>query len=122
MRRLWDNRTLRGFAIIALVALMIIVLQLYATLLALGLLVRIAFFLAIAYFVFLVWRERRSEIDMWSTRAKTVFYGAAILAVVDVAQLFVLSVNGLDAVIFLLVLVGCGYAMWRIWHDQHTYG
>jgi hypothetical protein len=122
MRRLWDNRTLRGFAIIALVALTIIVLQLYATLIALGLLVRIAFFLAIAYFVFLVWRERRSEIDMWSTRAKTVFYGAAILAVVDVAQLFVLSVNGLDAVIFLLVLVGCGYAMWRIWHDQHTYG
>ena len=121
MRQLWDNRTARGLGIIVLVALAILVLQLEATLAALFLLLRIAFFLAIAYFVFLVWRDRRSEIDIWSTRAKLVFYGAAILAVLDVAQFFVVSLAGLDAVVFILVLVACGYAMWRIWHDQHTY-
>jgi hypothetical protein len=121
MRRLWDNRTVRGLGIIVLVALAILVLQLEATLAALFLLLRIAFFLAIAYFVFLVWRDRRSEIDVWSTRAKVVFYGAAILAVLDLAQFFVVSLAGLDAVVFFLVLVACGYAMWRIWHDQHTY-
>ena len=121
MRRLWDNRTVRGLGIIALIALVIVVLQLEATLAALFLILRIAFFLAIAYFVFLVWRERRSEIDVWSTRAKAVFYGAAIVAVLDLAQYFVRPLAGLDALVFVLVLAGCGYAMWRIWRDQHTY-
>jgi len=121
MRGLWDNRTVRGLGIIALIALVIVVLQLEATLTALFLLLRIAFFLAIAYFVFLVWRERRGEIDAWSTRAKAVFYGAALVAVLDLAQYFVRPLSGLDALVFFLVLAGCGYAMWRIWRDQHTY-
>jgi small-conductance mechanosensitive channel len=121
MRGLWDNRTVRGLGIIALIALVIVVLQLEATLTALFLLLRIAFFLAIAYFVFLVWRERRSEIDAWSTRAKAVFYGAALVAVLDLAQYFVRPLSGPDALVFFLVLAGCGYAMWRIWRDQHTY-
>ena len=121
MRGLWDNRTVRGLGIIALIALVIVVLQLEATLTALFLLLRIAFFLAIAYFVFLVWRERRGEIDAWSTRAKGVFYGAALVAVLDLAQYFVRPLSGLDALVFFLVLAGCGYAMWRIWRDQHTY-
>jgi hypothetical protein len=121
MRRLWDNRTARGLGIIALIALVIVVLQLEATLAALFLLMRIAFFLAIAYFVFLVWRDRRGEIDVWSTRAKVVFYGAALVAVLDLAQYFVRPLNGLDALVFFLVLVACGYAMWKIWRDQHTY-
>jgi predicted MFS family arabinose efflux permease len=122
MRRLWENRTLRGFAIIALIALVIIVLQLYATLVALSLLVSIAFFLAIAFFVYLMWRERRSDIEVWPTRAKVVFYGAALLAVVDIGYYIATrGLSGLDAVAFLLVLAACGFAMWRVWRDQHTY-
>jgi small-conductance mechanosensitive channel len=122
MRKLWDNRTLRGFAIIALIALVVVVLQLEQTLLALGLLASIAFFLAIAYFVYLNWRERRSEIGLWPTRAKVVFYGAALLAVLDLAYYFATrSIRGLDALVFIVVLAICGYSMWRVWRDQHTY-
>jgi small-conductance mechanosensitive channel len=116
------NPTVRGLAIVALVALVVVVLQLQSTLLALSMLVSIAFFLAIAYFIFLVWRERRSDIDAWSTRARAVFYGGALLIVLDLGHYFLnRNLNGLDALVFFLALGAGGYAMFRIWRDQHRY-
>ena len=64
------NPTLRGFLVIALIAVVIVVLQLETTLTALFLLARIAFFLAIAYFIYLLWRDRGEEISMWSSRSR----------------------------------------------------
>jgi hypothetical protein len=116
------NPTLRGFLIIGLIALVVVVLQLEATLVALSMLLRIAFFLAIAFFLFLMWRERRDEIDTWSGRSKAVFYGAALLIVADVASSILHGLSsGLDALAFVLVLGLSGFAMWRIWRDEHTY-
>jgi hypothetical protein len=116
------NPTLRGFLIIGLIALVVVVLQLEATLVALSIILRIAFFLAVAFFVFLMWRERRSDIDTWSGRSKTVFYGAALLIVVDVGAWIVRGLgSGLDALAFVLVIGLCGFAMWRVWRDEHTY-
>jgi hypothetical protein len=116
------NPTLRGFLIIGLITLVVVVLQLEATLVALSILLRIAFFLAIAFFVFLMWRERRDEIDTWSGRSKTVFYGAALLIVADVGAWIVRGLgSGLDALAFILVLGLSGFAMWRVWRDEHTY-
>lgn len=117
------NPTVRGFLIIALVAVVIVALQLQATLSALFLLARIAFFLAIAYFVFLMWRDRRESIAMWPLRSRVVFYGSALLLVVNVAARFFVPVgNGLNLIVFLAVFVCAGFAMWRIWRDEHTYG
>jgi hypothetical protein len=117
------NPTLRGFLIIGLIAVVIVVLQLQTTLAALFLLARIAFFLAIAYFVYLLWRDRREEIAMWSTRSRAVFYGAAVLLVVNVAARFFVPVgNGWNLIVFLAVFVLGGFAMWRVWRDEHSYG
>jgi len=117
------NPTLRGFLIIGLIAVVLVALQLEATIGALLLLARIAFFLAIAYFVFLVWRDRRQEIGMWSARSRGVFYGSAVLMVVNVAARFFVPVgNGWNLIVFLVVFVFAGFAMWRIWRDEHTYG
>jgi len=117
------NPFVRGLAIVALVALVIVVLQLQTTLTALFLIARIAFFIAMAVFVYLLWRERRSEIGEWSTRARSTFYGAALLLVVDIGW-FVLGGghSGLDALAFFLALGAGGFAMWRVWRDEHTYG
>ena len=116
------NPTLRGFLVIGLIALVVVVLKLEVTLIALSMLLQIAFFLAIAFFVFLMWRERRSDIDMWSGRAKTVFYSAALLILVDVGAWIVHGLkSGLDALAFILVLGLGGFAMWRVWRDEHTY-
>jgi hypothetical protein len=115
------NPTLRGFLIIAAVAAVIVALQLESTLAALFVLARIAFLLAIAFFVYLVWRERRQEIAEWSTRARSAFYGAALLIVADIAAISFAHHSGLDSVVFVVVLAFAGFAMWRIWRDQHTY-
>lgn len=117
------NPTLRGFLIIALVVVVVVVLQLQATLTALWLLAQIAFFLALAYFVFLLWRDRREAISMWPVRSRIVFYGAALLMAVNVAVRFFVPVgNGWNLIVFLVVFVFAGFAMWRVWRDEHTYG
>src|SRR5439155_15020734 len=70
------NPFLRGLLILAVIAGLVVVLQLEQTLAALFILARVAFILAIAYFIFLMWRERREGISMWPPRAQWVFYGA----------------------------------------------
>ena len=115
------NPTLRGFLIIGLIALVIVVLQLQATLAALLIIARIAFILAIAFFIYLVWRERREEISQWPSRAKVVFYGAAAIAVADLALNWYAGAPGTEILAFVGILVLSGYAMFRTWRDQHTY-
>ena len=75
------NPTVRGLAIVALVAAVIVVLSLESVLSTVSGLLRIVFFLAIAFFLFLVWRDRRSDIETWPDRSRNVFYGAIVLAV-----------------------------------------
>jgi hypothetical protein len=115
------NPTLRGFLILIAIAVVVVVLQLESTLVALALLARIAFLLAIAFFVYLMWRERREEIGMWPRRASLAFYSAAILAVADIGVYWYGGASGLQAVVFVAVLVLCAFAMFRIWRDQHHY-
>jgi small-conductance mechanosensitive channel len=116
------NPTLRGFLIIFAIVAVIAILQLQATLVALLLIARIIFILAIAFFIYLVWRERREEISAWPLRARIVFYGAAALAVVDLGvNWYGGTRNGLELLAFIGVLGLCGFAMWRTWRDQHTY-
>jgi hypothetical protein len=116
------NPTVRGLLIVALIALVVVVLQLEATLTAISLLLRIAFILAITFFVYLFWRERRSEIATWSLRARVSFYGAALVIVADIGLKMLWGSPGLTLLAFLAVLGVCGFAMWRVWRDQHTYG
>jgi hypothetical protein len=115
------NPTLRGFLIIAVIAGVIVALSLEQTLTALYAIAGIAFFLAVAFFVYLVWRERRGDISLWSTRSQVVFYGAALLIVADLAAFFWRGVSGPDALAFFAVLGLCGFSMYRVWRDQRTY-
>jgi uncharacterized membrane protein YhhN len=115
------NPTVRGLLIVAAISAVIVVLKLQATLTALFLLARIAFLLAIAFFIYLLWRERRQEISMWPGRARWVFYGAAVLVVADIAAISFYDETGPDAVAFVVVLAISAFAMWRTWKDQNTY-
>jgi hypothetical protein len=73
--------------------------------------------------VYQLWRERRGEIGTWSTRSQVVFYGSALLIVANVAGRLVYgSSSGLDLLSFLAVFALAGFAMWRVWRDEHTYG
>jgi hypothetical protein len=116
------NSFVRGMLVVALIALVVVVLQLQLTLAALFLIASIIFPLAIAYFVYLLWRDRRDEVGAWPTRSKFAFYGGALLIVGALLAFFLRGASGLDALAFLLVLLISGFAMWRAWRDQHTYG
>jgi hypothetical protein len=115
------NPFVRGLLLVALIAIVIVALQLYQTLTALQLLARIAFFLAVAFFIYLVWRERRGDIATWSGRSQAVFYGAALLIVLDLGAYFLLGASGPDALAFLLVLALAGFSMFRVWRDERRY-
>jgi hypothetical protein len=115
------NPTLRGFLILGAIAALIVVFQLEQTLATLLLVARIVFLLAIAYFVYVIWREQREGISMWSTRAQWVFYGSAVVAVADVGVYWYGGAVGFQVLAFVAVLALCGFAMWRTWRDQHTY-
>jgi hypothetical protein len=127
MRRLLGNMnpTLRGFLIIALIALVVVMLQLQQSLVAIGMLLRIAFFLAVAFFVYLLWRDRvRGDAENWSTRSRAAFYGGAVLIVAALGILFWtgFGVGGLEAVGLVAILAMSAFAMYRVWRDEHRYG
>ena len=115
------NPTLRGFLIILAIVAVIVALQLQAALVSLLVIARIAFILAITFFIFLMWRERREEISAWPLRARVAFYGAAALAVADLGVNWYGGAHGLQVLAFIGVLGLCGFAMWRVWRDQHRY-
>lgn len=124
MGRFWSrlNPTVRGFLIIALIVAVVMVLNLYVALASLFLIARIAFLLAIAFFVYLLWRDRRQDIATWPGRAKFAFYGGAVLIVAALSVYFLRGAAGLDALALILIIGLSGFAMWRAWRDQHTYG
>jgi len=120
------NGTLRGFLVIVVVAAALTAAGAAGdvTLALVFLILRIAFIVVIALVLFRLWRRNREDIAMWPARARVVFYGAAALALVDIAAAFLLPwpSGGLEALVFFFVLGACGFAMWRVWKDQHTYG
>ena len=123
MRNLWERipPLVRGLGIVALIALVVVVLSLEPVLAAVGGLVRIAFFLAIAFFLFLLWRERRGDLEAWSERNRWLFYAAIVLAVVDIGTLIGLGASGRDALAFFLVLAACAWVVVRTWRLEHRY-
>ena len=119
------NGTVRGFIIILAIATVVFVLNLEGALISLSLLLQIVFFLAIAVVLYMFWRDRmRHEVDTWSQRSRWVFYGSALLIILDFAAYFWpgRSTVGLDAFAFIVVLILGAYAMWRVWHAERTYG
>jgi quinol-cytochrome oxidoreductase complex cytochrome b subunit len=121
MRRLWDNGFLRGLVLVALVSLAIVLLSLEESVVTAGALMRVAFFLAIAFFLFLLWRDRRSDLEVWSELSRRTFYGAIVLAVLAVGALIGLQPTGADALAFFVVLGCCAWAVVRVWRRERTY-
>ncbi len=124
MKKRWDRipPLARGLGIVAFVAVVVVVLSLEPVVATVGGLLQIAFFLAIAFFLFLLWRERRGDLEAWSEWNRRVFYAAIVLAVVDIGMAIGLGMpSGPDALAFFLVLGACVYVVVRIWRIEHRY-
>jgi hypothetical protein len=118
------NPTLRGFAILVVLAAIITAFQLRLGLEIILLFLQVLFLLAIAYVLFMLWRNRREEISQWSRRSRLVFYGGAAVALADIGLAFTswFPQGGLESLVFLFALAAGIFAMWRVWRDEHTYG
>jgi fucose 4-O-acetylase-like acetyltransferase len=116
--------TVRGLAIVVLVAAAITAAGAEEGLTYVFLVLQILFLVAIAIALYRLWRRNRQEISVWSARSRIVFYAAAILAIADIVASFVLPYpsGGLESLIFFAVLAACAFSMWRVWRDEHTYG
>ena len=113
---------LRNLAIIAGVALVVVLLNLEVAVVTVGLILRIAFVLAIALVAYLYWRDiGRREIETWPSRVATVFYCAVGLFVADAGWWMITSPQGLDALAAILVAAACVFVGVRLWRGQKSY-
>ena len=124
MRQFWDRipPLARGLGIVAVIALIVVLLQLEAVVDTVGGLLQIAFFLAIAFFLFLLWRDRRGDLEAWSEWNRKLFYAAVVLAVVAIGLALGYGLPGTrDAFAFVVVLGACAYVLVRVWRLEHRY-
>ena len=110
---------IRNLLILAAVALAIVLLNLETAVVTAGLLLRIAFIIAIAVVAYFYWRDiGRREIATWPQRAAWVFYAAVALLIVDIGWWMLAGLAGRDVLVALLVAAACAYAGYRTWRDQ----
>jgi hypothetical protein len=124
VRRLWDRipPLARGLGIVALIAVVVVVLSLEPVVATVGGILQIAFFLAIAFFLFLIWRERRGDLEAWSEWNRRLFYAAIVLAVIAVGIAIGYGLPAArDALALVLVLAACAYVVIRVWRVEHRY-
>jgi hypothetical protein len=124
VRGLWDKipPLARGLGIVAVIAAIVVVLSLEPVVATVGGILQIAFFLAIALFLFMVWRERRGDLEAWSDWSRKLFYAAVVLAVVAVGLAIGYGFPGMrDAFAFVVVVGACIYVLVRVWRSEHRY-
>jgi O-antigen/teichoic acid export membrane protein len=117
-------RTLRNFAIVALIALAIALTPGGGQGLDVVLwILTVAFFASIAFLGNRLYRENRFTLDSLSTLERSVGYGAVGLAFVNftaTSRLFGLGGGGV--LIWLAILGICSYAVFWVWRHQSQYG
>lgn len=124
MRDLWDRipPLARGLGVLAIVAVVVVVLSLEPVVATVGGILRIAFFLAIAFFLFLLWRERRGDLEAWTDWNRNLFYASIVLAVVAIGLAIGYGLPGTrDAFALVVVLIACAYVLVRVWRAEHRY-
>jgi uncharacterized membrane protein YebE (DUF533 family) len=110
---------LRNLLILAAVALAIVLLNLETAVVTAGLLLRIAFIIAIAVVAYFYWRDfGRREISTWPQRAAWVIYSAVALLVLDIGWWMLAGPAGRDLLVAIVVAAACAYAGYRTWRDQ----
>jgi hypothetical protein len=109
----------RNLLLLAAVAVAIVALNQETALVTAGLVLRVAFIIAIAVVAYFFWRDSaRHEIELWPTRQQGVFYAAIALLVVDVGWLLMGHLEGRDALVVFVVAAVSAFVAVKTWLDQ----
>ena len=85
------------------------------------LVLRVLMVAAFLYFGYVMWRENKHKTARLPHRQRAILYAAAALLGVLLASSFWLSWNAVSAIVFLALVGGLGYLIWRILDDSRRY-
>jgi TRAP-type C4-dicarboxylate transport system permease small subunit len=86
------------------------------------LVLRILLIAAFIYFGYIMWRENKHKTAWLPRRQRAILYAAAaLLGILLLASFFWPSWNVVSAVVFLALIGGLGYLIWRILDDSRRY-
>ena len=114
-----ESRRVVNWAIIVAAAIVLTVLEVIAgqVLWILSIALRVLILAGLVFLGYRLWRSNRERLSYLDTRQKLLFYGAAVVLIVFILGSFLLPLSLFGAILFLLVVGGCGFVMWRIWQD-----
>ena len=114
-----ETRRIVNWAIFVAAAIVLTVLQIVAgqVVWLLTVALRVLILIGLVWFGYRLWRENRARLSYLERRQKLLFYGAAIVLVVAILGSFLLPLSLFGAILFLVIVGGCGFVMWRIWQD-----
>ena len=114
-----EGRQVVNWGIVAALAVVVTVLQVVAgpVMWWLSVALRVAILAGLVVFGYRLWREHRGRLSLLETRQKLLFYGAALVIVLFILGSFLLPLSLFGAILFLVIVGGAGFVMWRIWQD-----
>jgi hypothetical protein len=83
--------------------------------------ISLAFLAAFAWIASRLYREHRTALYSLGTRRRTLLYGAAGLATLDLCAYDRLTATGLGTLLWILVLAGAGYAAYAVYRSSKQY-
>jgi hypothetical protein len=88
----------------------------------LGLALRILLLAAILYVMYMLYREHKHELEWMPARQRNILrIGGIALAVIVIAGLLLPTTSGLQSLFFLVLSVGLGIVLWKVWSDGRRY-
>lgn len=114
-----EARRIVNWGIIVAAAIVLTVLEVVAgqVVWLLSIALRVLILVGLVVFGYRLWRNNRARLSYLDSRQKLLFYGAAVVLIVFILGSFLLPLSLFGALLFLVVVGGCAFVMWRIWQD-----
>jgi hypothetical protein len=113
--------TARNVAIIIGLAAVFALPQLGGAQQLVNLLLRALLIAAFVYFGWTMWRQNRHELKRLPDRQRAMIQAALALLVVLIVASFLFVSSFAISLLFLVLIVGLGYLVWRLWTDAQRY-
>lgn len=117
-----SRETIRNICIVVALALFVMTATGAVAGALIGLALRILLLAAILYVGWMLYREHKHELEWMPARQRNILrVGGIALAVIVVAGLLLPTTSGLQSLMFLVLSIGLGVVLWKVWSDGRRY-